>query len=139
MRKIYYFILTALLVALTACSSKSPEEEASQAALSYYNRLLQGYPDGLLAAKAGSDSLPGEYREQLKMSYHQYAKDIERLHGGLKAVTISDNPARRDSIRQNGDQFQQIIYTYLLLTFCDSTKEEITVPMIQENGEWRMK
>lgn len=137
MRRLFYILVA--LAGFTACHQPSPEEAASQAALSYYSRLLQGYPDGLLAAKAGSDSLPGDYRQQLKMSYLQYAKDIERLHGGLQAVTLSDNPARRGSIRLNGDKFQQIIYTYLLLTFCDSTKEEITVPMILENDEWRMK
>ena len=131
--------LFMLCIVLAGCSAKTPEEAASQAALSYYNRILQGYPDGLLAAKAGSDSLPGDYRHQLKLSYQQYIKDLQRLHGGLQAVALSDNPARRDSFKLDGDKYQHVIYTFLLLSFRDSTKEEITVPMVEENGEWRMK
>ena len=131
--------LFMLCIVLAGCSAKTPEEAASQAALSYYSRLLEGYPDGLLAAKAGSDSLPGDYRHQLKLSYQQYIKDLQRLHGGLQAVALSDNPARRDSFKLDGDKYQHVIYTFLLLSFRDSTKEEITVPMVEENGEWRMK
>ena len=138
--KVLPFYLFTFLLLLVACSSKTPEEEASEAALSYYQRLLEGYPDGLLAAKAGSDSLPDDYRQQLKQNYLQYAKDMERLHGGLQAVAISENPARRDSITLHSTfHTQQVVYTYLLLSFRDSTKEEITVPMVQENGEWRIK
>ena len=137
--KVLPFYLFTLLLLLLACSSKTPEEAASEAALSYYNRILQGYPDGLLAAKAGSDSLPGDYRHQLKLSYQQYIKDLQRLHGGLQAVALSDNPARRDSFKLDGDKYEHVIYTFLLLSFRDSTKEEITIPMVEENGEWRMK
>ena len=132
-----YLIVSLFLL---ACGSKpTPEEEAAQAALSYYNRILEGYPDGLLAAKAGCDSLPSDYREQLKETYQQYLRDIQRRHGGLTAIELSQNPPRRDSIRLQNGTCQHVVYASLLLSFNDSTREEITVPMIQQKGKWLLK
>ena len=123
-----------------SCSSQTPEEQAAQAALSYYQRLMEGYPDGLQAAKSDNDSLPADYREQRQRIFQQYTHDIEQKHGGLQAVSLSQNAARRDSFRIAGeDQWQQVVYAFLLLQFRDSTQEEIVVPMVQREGEWVLK
>ena len=138
MKKLLPILMKALLV--VACSEKlSPEEEAAQAALSYYNRLLEGFPDGLLASKADVDSLPDDYSGQLKKVYEQYVSDINEKHGGLCGVSISENIARRDSFQTKEGDWRQVVYAFLVLTFKDSVKEEISVPMVQRNGEWVMK
>ena len=56
--------------------------------------------------------------------------DLEQLHGGLATVTISN--AKLDST-------QQLMHAFLLLHFKDSVKEEITVPMVQLDGQWKMR
>lgn len=115
------------------CSSDpAPEELAAKAALSYYNRLLEGYPDGLTAAKAGADDLPSDYRAQLGKVYEQYVRDINLKHGGLRAVAVSDNVGRRDSV-------SGVVYAFLMLSFADSTQEEIVVPMVERNGAWYLR
>lgn len=121
------------LMGLMGCSEElTPEQQAANAAKEYYTRLLEGYPDGLLAAKVGSDEHPGDYSQQLKKAYKQYVVDIQRKHGGLQSVAISDNPSRLDTV-------QNIVYTFLILSFKDSTQEEITVPMVCREGEWLIK
>jgi hypothetical protein len=123
-----------------SCSEKlSPEEQAAQAALSYYHRILEGYPDGLQAAKADDSDLPDDYRDQRELTFKQFADDIQRQHGGLKAVELSSNPARRDSLKTKDGQWEHVTYAFLLLSFNDSTKEEIVVPMVEHNGEWLLK
>jgi len=123
-----------------SCSNKlSPEEQAAQAALSYYNRILEGFPDGLQAAKADDGSLPDDYRKQRHLTYHQFVNDIQRQHGGLQSISISPNVARRDSIKAKDGQWQHVTYAFLLFTFRDSTQEEIVVPMVHQNGEWLLK
>ena len=37
------------------------------------------------------------------------------------------------------DQWQQVVYAFLLLQFRDSTQEEIVVPMVERDGEWVLK
>ena len=32
-----------------------------------------------------------------------------------------------------------LVYAFLLLSYNDSTQEEITVPMVEVNGEWKIK
>lgn len=128
-KNIYIFL--AFVVA--ACANESsPEQQAAQVALQYYSRLLEGYPDGFMAGRAGTDTLPTHYRNQLVKAGVQYAEDIKRLHNGIRSVSISSNVGRRDSI-------QGIVYAFLLLSFNDSTVEEIAVPMVQCEGEWLMK
>ena len=123
-------IFAALM--LGGCSKKeqSPEALAGQAAKAYYDRLLAGDYEGFLSGKAATDSLPDDYRAQLLISYKQYKKTLDEMHGGVASVTISNT--RNDSI-------MQMMQTFLLLNFKDSTKEEIIVPMVLEGAEWKMR
>ena len=126
-------LLSLFLVLLAiGCTELTPEEKAAQAALSYYNRLLEGYPDGLLAAKANVDELPSDYRTELVKVYRQYAEDMRTKHQGLHHVSLSENAPRRDTV-------QHLTYVFLLLSYNDSMREEIIVPMVELNGEWLLK
>ena len=134
MKKLLAF--SALLLALScwlSCSEKqSPEQQAAEAAQSFYQRLLDGYPDGFLAGRAVYDQLPADYREQLVKANEQYVKDMQEKHAGLRSVTISPNVGRADSTLH-------VVYAFLLLSYGDTTQEEITVPMVLVDGEWKMK
>ena len=112
------------------CSSPTPEQQAALAAEGYYTHLAQGDYDHFLEGKAGTDSLPDDYREQLLTSCRQFMAQQERAHSGIREVSISN--ARKDTLTD---------YTTVLLLLCygDSTQEEIVVPMIEHNGRWRMK
>ena len=134
MRKLLLYGAWFLAVSCwVGCSSDlSPEQAAAEAAQSYYQRLLDGYADGLLAAKAGVESLSGDYRAQLRKAYEQYVEDIKVKHGGLRSVAVSANVGRTDTV-------QHLTYAFLILSFNDSTQEEITVPMVEVDGEWRIK
>ncbi len=136
MKKLIYLTLTLVII---ACTSKTPEEQASEAALGYYTALLEGKTGELQAAKVCDDSIRYEYQGQLGKVYQHYVDDVQRLHQGLKAVRISDNQARHDSIRLQDGRWEKIIYTFLILSFNDSTDEQIVVPMVQRDGEWLIK
>ena len=58
--------------------------------------------------------------------------DMVSKHGGLTDVAVSPNIGRRDTSIH-------VTYAFLLLSFRDSTQEEIAVPMVEVDGEWRMK
>lgn len=120
------------LMGIMGCQEVSPEQQAAEAAQGYYQRLLDGYPDGFLEGKAAYDEMPADYREQLLKANEQYMKDMQQKHNGLQSVAVSPNVGRIDSTLH-------VVYTFLLLSFGDSTQEEVTVPMVQVNGEWKMR
>ena len=120
------------LMGFVSCGETSPEQQAAEAAQTYYNRLLEGFPDGFLEGKAGYDRLPADYRQQLVKANEQYMQDMQQHHEGLHAVAVSPNVGRCDSTLH-------LVYAFLLLSYNDSTQEEITVPMVEVNGEWKMK
>ena len=119
------------LFALLSCSSPlSPEQQAALAAEGYYRHLLAGEYDQFLEGRAGADSLPDGYREQLLTGYRQFMAQQQEKHEGITAVSVSN--VRTDSL----DHYTSV---FLLLCYGDSTQEEIVVPMVEHNGSWRMK
>ena len=72
------------------------------------------------------------YAEQLLQATQLYVDDIQRRHGGLQGVSVSPNVGRRDSTLH-------LTYAFLMLSYNDSTQEEITVPMVDIDGRWCMK
>ena len=121
------------LIGLMGCSEElTPEQQAAEAAQSYYQRLLDGYPDGFLVGKANYDQYPSDYRQQLVKANEQFVKDMKQKHNGLRAVAVSLNVGRTDTTLH-------VVYSFLLLSYGDSTQEEVIVPMVQVDGEWKMK
>ena len=133
---------TALLLSMwvflflaAACSDQRSDAEkaletARQTAENSYQALLDGHYDQFLANRAGGDSLPESYREQLITTYKQFAATQQEQHGGIRSFNVSN--ARIDST-------QQIIQVFLMLNYADSTREEIVIPMVEHNGVWKMK
>ena len=128
MKHLLFIVLVFL--ALCACSSPTPEEMASLAAKGYYEHLLKGEFDKFLDGKAGSDSLPEAYREQLIAGFKQFLSQQNNLHNGINEIRVIN--AMRDTILNYTNVF-------LMLCFGDSTNEQVSVPMIEHNGRWRMK
>lgn len=128
MKHLLFIVLVFL--ALCACSSPTPEEMASLAAKGYYEHLLKGEYDKFLEGKAGSDSLPEAYRRQLLAGYKQFLSQQNSLHNGINEIRVIN--VMRDTILNYTNVF-------LMLCFGDSTNEQVSVPMIEHNGRWRMK
>lgn len=126
------FLLSVIL--LTACSDVTREWKAATAAQKYYEQLAKGDTGLFLQGKAGVNSLPAGYRQQLLKAIQQYQTDMQQKHGGLHGVRISDNLPEADTLLG-----QPFVKTFLVLCYNDSTEEEIVVPMVEENEDWRMK
>lgn len=124
--------LLILAVLLASCSSpdKTPEACAMEMAQQSYTALAQGDYAQFLSARAGMDSIPDSYREQLLTSYKQFVRQQQHAHGGIASV---------EALRAQADSTLHIMQVYLSLHFADSTREEIVVPMVEYNGMWKMK
>ncbi len=114
MRKLLYI---ALLIAVAACTSKGVDqgEVAARAAKEYYGYLLQGNIASFVDGHYRPDSIPDTYREQLI---------------GIKDIRIVD--AKTDMQKHAANVF-------LVLSFGDSTSEEIVVPMVESGGVWYLR
>ena len=119
-----------LLLLLCACSGPTAEEMASLAAKGYYEHLISGEYEYFLAGKAGADSFPKSYREQLVIGYKQFMVQQEKLHHGIHEIRI---------VGAKADTLLQCINVFLVFCFGDSTNEQVSVPMVEYNGAWRMK
>lgn len=123
--------LPTVLTLLVACTSKTPEEQAMDTALDCYKHLMAGDPETFLNGRAGMDNIPESYREQLLVSYKQFAHQQRQAHQGIVSI---------ESTRTMTDSKSQMIQVFLLINYADSTIEEIVVPMVKDDdGRWLMK
>ena len=119
------------VLVLVACGGNvSPEEQALLAAKGYYEHLLSGEYEDFLEGKAGADSLPADYREQLLAACKQYVFKQRDEHGGIREIQAGNATA---------DTAKHVANAFLLLCYGDSTTEEIVVPMVERDGKWRMR
>ncbi len=100
------------------------------AAQVYYQRLADGHCVNFLDGKAGAESLPQGYREQLMACYKQFVAQQERARGGIDDVRAT---------RAEMDSAASVMQVFLMLSYGDSTREEIVVPMVAYHGAWLMK
>lgn len=134
-RRTKIFLWVVCLFMLVACAKRQTPEEialaaAEEAVISSYEQLLSGNYDKFMEGRSGNDSLPESYREQLLASCKQFIAQQERLHQGIRSINVSNS---------NIDSTQHLIQVFLILNYGDSTQEEIVVPVVERDGEWKMK
>lgn len=128
MRRLLYCLIFAVFVSVwTACNRKE-SHPAGEAALVYYGYLINGQYAEYINSIAYSDSMTDEYKSQMIDLTAQYMAREKELRGGLVNVelvgdTVADNLA---------SAFIEVIYG-------DSTREEISVPMVLCNGIWKLQ
>ena len=113
-----------------SCSNPTPEELASLAAKGYYEHLAAGEFDAYLEGVNGVKDAPDDYKSQYRIAAEQYVKRVNQLHQGIKMVEVSS--AKTDSTLHCTNVF-------LVLTFGDTSREEICVPMVESDGVFRMR
>lgn len=125
-----FCLVFCLLPLLAACGSKSAEQQAMAVAQKSYEALRQGSYDEFLSARAFSASLPDGYREQLLTACRQYVHQLQSEHGGWQKV---------EATRAQMDSTLNLMQVFLTQQYADGSTEEIVVPMVLEEGKWRMK
>ena len=108
----------------------SAEVQAAAAAEKYYQALYDNHTGDFLKGCAGADSMPAAYCEELLACYERHLTKVNGQHQGVSSVHAT---------RVQMDETLQVMQVYLLLCFGDSTQEEIVVPMVKQDEEWKMK
>lgn len=124
-----------LCLTLTGCGSKKEEQQpeeylAAAAAKEYLEAIYSGHYDDYLDGRAGAASMPSSYRDELLTAYRSHANRVERLRQGVSSI---------DVIRTQADTATSTMLVFLAVTFGDSSREEVVVPMVNSDGEWRMR
>ncbi len=127
--KMTLFMVCVTLMALIVTASCSTDQaRLRRAAEKDYGYLQKGKYEKFVGEIAYADSMSEDYRAQMVDLVHEYAAALQQRHGAF-----TDIEAIGDTI--DGDQ----AHVYLLLTFADSTSEEVGVPMVRVGEKWKMQ
>ena len=128
MKKLLYLFVAMVIVACT--SSLDEGEVAARAAKEYYGYLLQGNIASFVDGHYRPDSIPDTYREQLITNTKMYVNQQNEEHRGIKDIRIVDTKT---------DMQKHAANVFLVLSFGDSTSEEIVVTMVESGGVWYLR
>lgn len=127
MRKLLYYFM-ALVTASCIVSACKKELSARETAEKYYGYLIKGDVDAYMRGMADYDSLPEGYRQQLRDMFLQHIDEEQKLRNGICAA------------RAVGDTVcNEVTHVFVLLTYGDSTSEQVSLPMVLTDKGWRMK
>lgn len=121
--------LFPLLVVLLCLGGCKKQAGPMQVAEEYYGMLVRGDVDSYLCGMADYESMPDDYRSQLRDMFLDYLDREQRLKQGLVGVR-----ALRDTLI-GSDQ----AHVFLEVTFADSTREQVTLPLVKTTDGWRMR
>lgn len=130
MKKLVFFLCCALLAVACREEEVKPEDIALQAAKAYYDQLLAGDYDSFVEGTLKGDSVPPAYRSQLVMNMQMFMERQKAEHKGIVAVK---------ALRAVADTAAHTAESFLSVTYADSVREEIVVPMVERNGIWYMR
>lgn len=128
MRKPVFLLAVLFGAAVWVSCGGRKEEEVDKAALTYYTHLIEGRYADYVSAIAYSDSMTESYRSQMVDLTAQYAAREKELRGGLASVRVLGDTIAGD-----------VASVFLEVTFGDSTREEIALPMVKCGDVWKMQ
>ncbi|MBO5611279.1 MAG: hypothetical protein J5918_01635 [Prevotella sp.] len=127
MKKLIYILLIGIVA---ACSGSNEDTRAAEAAKAYYDSLFAGRADIFISGHFDSDSMPQKYLNERIDNAKMFVEQQKEEHRGIISVRISRSELN-DSLHTAN--------VFLIFCYGDSTNEEVVVPMVERNGEWRMK
>lgn len=130
MKKILFSLFCVM--SLFSCKEKAPDPGyyAGIAAKGYYDLLLEGKYDEFVAGQNMPHRIPEGYRQQLVLNAKMFVEQQKDEHRGIKDFQVLD--AKADTAHHVAD-------VYLTVTYGDSTKEQIVVPMVEVENKWKMR
>lgn len=123
---------------LAACGQAVQEDRALLTAEAYYDSLIAGNHACFIRGTYMADTVPPSYREQLVTNLRMFLARQEDEHKGIKAVEPLS--CRHDTLLSADRKLSvHVAEAFLMLTYGDSLKEEIVVPMIEHDHVWLMR
>ncbi len=124
-------MLLAAALLVGGCKQETdPAGLAAVAAKGYYDELIAGNAIVFVAGTHRPDSIPDGYRQQLVLNAQMMMEQQQKERGGLKRVDVAN--ATADTARHEA-------MVYLTLIFGNGSQEEVVVPMVEHNGQWKMR
>lgn len=138
----------AALVLLLSCGGKDEKkaksyDSPSDVAVAAYEHLMRGEYEQYLDCVAAYDSIPAGYRAQLVNMLKQANAKAQKERKGVVAVgydgEVKEGEKPNDKENEMPGASKAFKVVHIDITFGDSTREEIAVPVIRQNGKWRLQ
>ncbi len=121
-----------LCMGMASCGEHKPTREsvALMTAKTYYESLMAKDYDSFVDGTLQGDTVPQGYKQQLLLNARMYGEQLGTEHKGVVKI---------DTLRCVTGVSPHLADAFLQLTFADSLREQVVVPMVEKNGVWYMR
>ncbi len=132
MKKLWLLPFVALMMSLWASCGKDVTERqhVEEAVLASYDMLLNGRYTEYASMLAGASARNDDYNAQLADNAAMFIEEQRRLHTNIVDVRVADVKIGKGNKTADA---------YVVICYADSTNEEIVMPMLKEQGVWKVK
>ena len=132
MKKLLCVAVAFLCLCFFGCKKDGPDagKLAGIAAKGYYDLLLEGKYEDFIAGTNTPNRISQNYQQQLLLNAKMFVEQQQEEHNGMKKVEV---------LSAKADTSQHVADVFLSITYGDSTKEQVNVPMVEVNGIWKMR
>ena len=123
-----FSLFIIIVAAMMMSCSGDDHSRVRDAAEKCYKYLQKGKYEKFVDEIAYADSMSEDYRIQMVDLIKEYAASEENRHGKLIKVE-----ATGDTI------MDALAHVYLQISYADNTSEEVGVPMVKVDGDWKMQ
>lgn len=128
-----YILFGCLAAVLVSCSNEKQAEKhetPEEVALAAYSHLIKDECEDYVKLVHSGDSITDTYRQGLLATVKQFIARQNDEKKGIKSASVVNEKTVL------GDNYALVM---LILTFGDSTSEEVAVPVVKVNDVWRLR
>lgn len=130
-----YFL--PLLLLIMACSKEKQADEAPSCtelndttAIYYYTLRTKGDFDRYVASMQSCANQPPEYKQRIVNMLRHHQAEINKHRKGISHVEV---------VRTERHARDSMANAFLSVTFNDSTREEVMLPLVYHEGKWMIQ
>lgn len=129
--KLFVFLSALSVLLMPSCGSRdaSLPSDPGGAAIHYVRCLADGRYDEYIRGMASCDSATEAYKKQMLVLYKQMVVAKKKEFGSLKSLRHLRSDISGDSLA----------LVYLQLVYANDSTEDVMLPLMCIDGQWRMR
>lgn len=129
--KLFVFLSALFVLLLSSCGSRdaSLPSDPGEAAIHYVRCLADGRYDEYIRGMVSCDSATEAYKKQMLVLYKQMVVAKKKEFGTLKSLRHLRSDISGDSSA----------LVYLQLVYANDSTEDVMLPLVCLDGQWRMR
>ena len=129
--------ITLCLCSMMSCNHESEnriqinkKELTDELAIYYYQSKFRNFGKDYVSYMQSCDSAPTAYKNRMQNLILHHAKDLKADKKGIDSICVA---------QKHYNDKQDLAYVFLNVHYKDKSSEEVILPLVKVNKEWKIR